>query len=132
MILSLPPRAACCAARTHRGSASDASLTAVELLRQLPCPVILSGYPSALYEEWLRGWRSVELQVMNQAGVRTEKVWFKLTLDRVHWASYAGSNHTDRQRIKRKAQSWGRRYRELPPGERQAVLAALMAVEARE
>ena len=82
-------------------------------------------------DEWLMGWQSLQLQVMNQAGVRTEKVWFNFTVDRVHWASYAGKNHTDRQRIKRKAENWGRRYRALPPGERQAVLAALMAVEAR-
>ncbi|MDT0499267.1 hypothetical protein RM530_18150, partial [Algiphilus sp. W345] len=44
-------------------------------------------------------------------------------VDRVHWARYAG--HTDRQRIKRKAENWGRRYRALPPGERLAVLCAL-------
>ena len=50
----------------------------------------------------------------------------------MHWARYAGSNHTERQRIKRKAQSWGRRYRALPPGERLAVLAAMMAAEADE
>lgn len=100
------------------------------LLSKLPCSVILSGYPSALYDEWLQGWQSLQLQVMNHAGVRTEKVWFNFTPQRVHWVSYAGKNHTDRQRIKRKADSWGRRYRELPPAERQAVLAALMAVEA--
>jgi DNA adenine methylase len=102
------------------------------LLKQLPCAVMLCGYPSALYEEALGGWQSLQLQVMNQAGVRTEKVWFNFTIDRVHWARYAGKNHTDRQRIKRKAENWGRRYRALPPGERQAVLAALMAVEAGE
>ena len=102
------------------------------LLKKLPCSVILSGYPSALYDEHLGGWRSLELQVMNQAGVRTEKLWFNFTPDRVHWARYAGKNFTDRQRIKRKAESWGRRYRALPPGERLAVLSALMAVEADE
>ena len=37
---------------------------------------------------------------------------------------------TDRQRIKRKAQSWGRRYAALPVAERLAVLGAMMAVEA--
>ena len=68
--------------------------------------MILSGYPSALYDECLAGWQSLELQVMNQGGVRTEKVWFNFTPDRVHWASYAGKNHTDRQRIRRKAESW--------------------------
>ena len=100
------------------------------LLKKLPCRVILSGYPSALYDECLSGWQSLELQVMNQGGVRTEKVWFNFTPERVHWANYTGKNHTDRQRIRRKAQTWGRRYRALPPGERLSVLAALMAVEA--
>jgi DNA adenine methylase len=105
-------------------------LELLRLLTQLPCRVILSGYPSALYDEWLTQWHSVELQVMNQAGVRTEKVWFNFTPDRVHWARYTGKNHTERQRIKRKAETWGRRYRALPRGERLAVLSALMAVEA--
>ena len=40
------------------------------LLKTLPCSVILSGYPSALYDEALSGWQSLELQVMNQSGVR--------------------------------------------------------------
>lgn len=100
------------------------------LLRQLPCHVLLSGYPSALYDELLCGWQSVELQVMNQAGVRTEKLWFNFAVDRVHWVRYAGRDHTDRQRIKRKAQNWGRRYAALPPGERLAVLSAMMAADA--
>ena len=45
------------------------------LLAQVPCQVMVSGYASALYEARLRGWRRVELQVMNHAGVRTECVW---------------------------------------------------------
>ena len=84
---------------------------------------MVSGYPSALYDERLAGWGSVELQVMNQGGVRTEKVWFNFVPDRVHWARYAGKNFTDRQRIKRKAHNWGRRYEALPVAERVAVLA---------
>jgi hypothetical protein len=68
---------------------------------------------------------------MNQAGVRTEKLWLNFIPDRVHWARFAGKNFTDRQRIKRKAESWARRYRAMPAPERLAVLAALMAVEAR-
>jgi site-specific DNA-adenine methylase len=104
----------------------------LELLKRLPCRVIVSGYPSALYDELLVGWRSVELQVMNQGGVRTEKLWFNFTLDRVYWASYAGKNFTDRQRVKRKAANWGKRYQALPRAERLAVLAAMMAVEVSE
>ena len=67
---------------------------------------------------------------MNHAGVRTECVWMNFPADRLHWARYAGKNFTDRQRIKRKAENWGRRYAALPVGERLAVLGAMMAVEA--
>jgi site-specific DNA-adenine methylase len=104
----------------------------LQLLGTLPCSVILSGYPSALYDELLPDWRTLELQVMNQGGVRTEKLWFNFTPDRVHWPSYAGKNFTDRQRIKRKAQNWGKRYHDLPYAERLAVLSSIMAVEAGE
>ena len=100
------------------------------LLKRLPCSVILSGYPSALYDEQLGDWHQLELQVMNQAGVRTEKLWCNFTPDRLFWARYAGKNFTDRQRIKRKAESWARRYQAMPRAERLAVLAGLMAVEA--
>ena len=102
----------------------------LDLLKDLPCQVMVSGHPSALYDEMLAGWRSLALQVTTQAQVRTEVVWFNFAPDRVHWASYAGRNFTDRQRIKRKAANWGRRYKALPAGERLAVLAAMMAVDA--
>ena len=100
------------------------------LLVTLPCQVMVSGYASALYDERLAGWRRVELQVMNQGGVRTECVWFNFPPDRLHWARYAGRNFTDRQRIKRKAESWARRYAAMPIAERLAVLGAMMATEA--
>jgi site-specific DNA-adenine methylase len=104
----------------------------LEILKRLPCSVMLSGYPSLLYDELLPGWESLELQVMNQDGVRTEKIWFNFTPDRVHWPRYAGRNFTDRQRIKRKAENWGKRYQKLPRAERLAVLSSIMAVEAQE
>jgi DNA adenine methylase len=102
------------------------------LLKAVPGPVILSGYPSALYDEQLADWRTLEVQVMNQAGVRTEKLWLNFTPNRLHWARYAGQNFTDRQRIKRKAESWASRYQAMPRAERLAVLAGLMAVEAED
>ena len=104
----------------------------MEILKGLPCSVILSGYPSNVYDELLTDWGTLELQVMNQGGVRTEKLWFNFTTERVHWCRYAGKNFTDRQRIKRKAENWGRRYQALPRAERLAVLSSIMAVEARD
>lgn len=47
------------------------------LLRDLPdnVSVILSGYPSELYDRMLHSWRSREFQAMTRGGVRTEKIW---------------------------------------------------------
>ena len=69
------------------------------------------------------------MQVTTQGHVRTEVVWLNFEPDRVHWASCAGRNFTHRQTVKRKAASWARRYQAMPPGERLAVLAAIMATE---
>ena len=117
--------------RRYRFDYAEADhIALLALLKRLPCQVILSGYPSALYDEQLGDWHTLELQVMNQAGVRTEKLWFNFTPERLFWAGFAGKNFTDRQRIKRKAESWAKRYQAMSPGERLAVLAAMMAVEA--
>ncbi len=55
------------------------------LLSGLPCAVILSGYPSALYERALRGWHSLSRQVLNQAGMVTEKAWCNFPPGHPHW-----------------------------------------------
>jgi DNA adenine methylase len=96
------------------------------LLCELPAMVIISGYPSGLYDVWLRGWRTLEFQVMSRGGVRTEKLWMNFPEAGVHWAACAGKDFTDRQRIKRKAQRWADNYRRLPAGERTAILEALL------
>jgi site-specific DNA-adenine methylase len=102
----------------------------LELLKSLPCRVILSGYRSTLYDDLLAGWNRLELQAMTWGGPRTEKLWYNYDMDRTHWATYAGKDFTDRQRIKRKAGRWAKNYQALPPAERLALLAAIMAVEA--
>lgn len=100
------------------------------LLAGLPCAVMISGYPSQLYDRTLHDWHSLSLQVMSQAGVVTEKVWLNFAPGPAHWHTYAGRDFTHRQCIQRKAANWARRYAAMEPGERLAVLAALMAVEA--
>jgi DNA adenine methylase len=103
----------------------------LKILKALPCHVIISGYRSLLYDELLTGWNTIELQVMNQGGVRTEKLWFNFVADRVHSARFAGKNFTHRQCIKRKAQRWQRNYAAMPHAERVAIMAALMEVESQ-
>lgn len=99
----------------------------LEVLRALPAAVIVSGYPSELYATELAGWRTFTFQAMTRGGPRTEQVWCNFPAGEVAHATFAGRNFTDRQRIKRKAARWARMYRELAPGERLAVLAAILA-----
>ena len=117
--------------RRYRHDYTDADHVALlELLKGLPCQVMVSGHPSALYETMLSDWRRVALQVTTQARVRTEVVWLNFEPGQMHSAGHAGRNATDRQRIKRKAARWAEGYRKMPPDERLAVISAIMAVEA--
>ena len=76
------------------------------MIKSLPCAVMLSGYPSELYEWALPDWHSLSLLVMNPAGVVTEKVWLNFTPGRLHWHLFAGKEFTHRLCTKRKARDW--------------------------
>lgn len=104
----------------------DDHVRLLELLKTLPAAIVISGYPAGLYDELLKGWRTIEFQAMTRGGVRTEKLW--MNFDHVpHWHTYAGRNFTDRQRIKRKASRWADDFKTLNPSERLAILAELMS-----
>ncbi|EQB0888223.1 DNA adenine methylase [Raoultella ornithinolytica] len=100
-------------------------------LRDLPdnVSVILSGYPSDLYDHQLASWRSKEFQAMTRGGVRTEKIWMNYPEGHAYSHTFAGKDYNDRYRIKRKAQRWKDKFASLPPAERLAIMVALAEVE---
>lgn len=97
------------------------------VLATVPAAVIVSGYPHALYDSMLPGWRMIEFQAMTRGGVRTEKLWLNFEPGQVAWSSFAGRDRTQRQMIKRKAERWAAKFASLPMPERLAILAALHA-----
>lgn len=102
------------------------------LLRNLPAPkvsVIVSSYANQFYERELGLWRTLQFQAMTRGGPRTEQLWMNFFTNKRHWHTFAGSNFTERQRIKRKAARWKANYQALPHGERLAILAALLEVD---
>ncbi|EHD23627.1 MULTISPECIES: DNA adenine methylase [Brenneria] len=101
----------------------------IAILRQVPCSVMISGYPSALYDELLKGWRSVTFQVMTRGGARTEKLWMNYPESSAYSAKYAGKDYIDRQRIKRKAERWAAKYRAMSSAERLAVMSELNKID---
>lgn len=100
-------------------------------LRDLPdnVNVILSGYPSDLYERQLAGWRSKEFQAMTRGGVRTEKIWMNYQEGAAYSHTFAGKDYNDRYRIKRKAQRWKEKFAALPTAERLAIMVSLTEVD---
>lgn len=138
LIYSDPPYVMTTRARKgprYRFDYTDADHEAlIALLGTLPASVMISGYHSDLYAGLLPApqWRSLSYQVMTRGGPRTECLWMNFAANIAHWADHAGVDFTDRQRIKRKAARWQRMYRELPIGERMAVLAAVMEVGSEE
>ncbi len=92
--------------------------------------IILSGYPSALYDSMLTEWRTCEFQAMTRGGVRTEKLWMNFLEGRAYTHTFAGKDYNDRNRIKRKARRWQEKYAALPAAERLAIMTALNEVDA--
>lgn len=91
--------------------------------------VMISGYRNSIYDSMLEGWFSKDFQAMTRGGVRTETVWCSFQPGEVHYHTYAGENYIERQRIKRKADRWAKRFAKMPPMEKQAVMSALLSIE---
>lgn len=119
--------------KRYRHELSDADhgqlARALNYLSWHGCSIIISSYPSDLYDQLYPGWSAREFQAMTRGGVRTEKLWFNFQPGAAHWSTFAGRNFTDRQRIKRKAARWKAKFDQLPQAERQAVLAALLEAQ---
>jgi hypothetical protein len=99
----------------------------LDTLLKLKCRVMISGYPSALYEQALVGWVVKELVNVTHAGLRRERIWanFEFSPDLHDYASIGGS-FRERERIRRKTSRWVHNLALLPDLERRAVLAALI------
>jgi len=100
----------------------------LDILKTLPCYVMLSGYPSALYAALLSDWRQVTYQAMTRGGTATEVVWMNYPPPKeLHEYTYVGDNYRERERITRQQRRWKRKLLAMPLLERQALFLALHA-----
>jgi len=97
--------------------------------------VILSGYASSLYSEFFESsknadgtpkWRTVKFIAGSRGGPREEVLWcnFPDPIE-LHDYAYLGRDFTDRQRIARKVKRFTAKLANLPPLERNAILASI-------
>lgn len=105
----------------------------LEVLKSLPCMVMISGYESALYNESLKGWHTHSFQSACHHGVATEWLWMNYSAPgELHDYRYVGDTFRERERIKRKTNRWVSRLQSMPVLERQALLSAIDRVREQE
>lgn len=102
----------------------------LEVLKRLPCPVMLSGYPSALYDAQLPDWHCDRSLQRTQADVAIECIWTNFEPPAVlHDHNHVGENFRQREAIRRKRGRMVARIRALPIQERGALVAELAGLE---
>ncbi len=98
----------------------------LDVIKTLPCRVMISGYASSLYRKYLKGWNSHDFQATTHHGMATEWLWMNYPLPgELHDYRYVGDTFRERERIKRKSARWVARLKRMPALERQALLSAI-------
>lgn len=99
------------------------------LLVQLPCRVLLSGYPSRLYSKLLAGWNTRIFTAKAHDGLRAEQIWFNFQAPhRLHDPRYVGNNFRERENIRRRLARLRRRISALSAQE-QTILSDWLSDE---
>lgn len=103
------------------------------LVRGLRNCVMLSGYPSDLYERELAGWRKIEFSSTTRAGMAVENLWMNFPESAArHDYQYFGENYRTRENFRRKKTRWLRKLYNMSENERSALMAALQEIEKNE
>jgi site-specific DNA-adenine methylase len=101
----------------------DDHVALIEVLLNLPCAVMISGYDSPLYRKLLRGWRHLTFRAKTHVDVREESVWMNYAEPAVlHDARYLGNSFRERQQIQRRLATMRRRFYAMSPPERAELL----------
>lgn len=96
------------------------------LLVQLPCKVLVSGYPHRLYDEMLKGWNVRSFRAKTHVDVRQEKLWFNYEPPQVlHDERYLGADFRDRQSTRRRMDRLKLKVVAMEPRERAAFASWL-------
>lgn len=98
----------------------------LDIIKYLPCMVMISGYPSHLYAEKLKTWNRASFQAITRGGtIANEMLWMNYPRPHeLHEYTYLGNNFRERERITRRQRRWIHRLGTMPLHERQAIVQA--------
>lgn len=100
----------------------------LDVVRDLPCRVVLSGYRCEMYDAALTRWQREDFRVkLRGSAWADESLWFNFEPPTVlHDYRYVGGNFRERERIKRKRARWSAKFAKLPAAERNAMMEVLL------
>jgi DNA adenine methylase len=110
---------------THEMTDNDHErlLTVVQLHK---CDILISGYPSALYEKYLKKWRVIRYKVRTRGGTKIECLWMNFSEpDELHDWRYAGKNFRQRLYLNRMKKRWLGKLERMTPRQRGFILDAI-------
>ncbi|WP_431273192.1 DNA adenine methylase [Variovorax ureilyticus] len=98
----------------------------LDVLKALPCMVMLSGYDNSLYAKVLVGWSKTTFSARTRVDMREECVWFNYEPPKLlHDGTHLGATFRERQSVKRRNQRWLDRLDKIAPVERSHLLALI-------
>jgi len=101
----------------------------LEVIKSLPCMVMISGYESSLYKKSLESWHIHTFQAATHHGVATEWIWMNYPPPvELHDYGYLGDNFRERERITKRTKNWVTRLKKMPALERNALLSAISSL----
>lgn len=98
----------------------------LNIISKICCNVMISGYPSGLYNDMLRDWAYVGFPGSSHIGKRKEGAWMNFSPKSLHDYRFLGNNFRERERIKRKVNRWKIKATALPEFERQLIISSLV------
>lgn len=96
----------------------------LEFSEQSNFNIMISHYDHPLYREMLQGWPTDTFTTMTRGGKAEEKIWMNYDNSSMKLASYnyLGNGFSDRQRVKRRKESFLNKLLKMPFHEQQAIL----------
>jgi hypothetical protein len=91
----------------------------IALINTIPCNVMLSGKPSQLYEDSLRDWHVIEIDIQTHVGLQKELIWLNYEPPVIPQdIRFLGNNFREREQIQRRHQRLIAKIDKLPLRER--------------
>lgn len=98
----------------------------LEVIRQVPCDVLVSTYPNDMYESHLGKWRNITFQAKTRGGVATEVLYMNYKEPTsLHDYSYLGEDYRERENIKKVTKRTVSKINKLDPLVRNNIIELL-------